>query len=155
MHWVDVCVWFGVCVQAKISLHRPTAWSQAISQSIDFSQLSASRETRTILSYFFIFSNCSFFCQFIKSPSKSTCVVPAWTLTSENASFWVFASRWTHQRTSDHKRCLSFWNACKWSLACVDLSESSFGAIQGGRGREKRARMSWQACGCSCTRASC
>ena len=37
------------------------------------------------------------------STSKSTCVVPAWTLTSrsENASFGVCASQWSHQLTSD------------------------------------------------------
>ena len=46
----------------------------------------------------------------------------------ENASFWglcklVIAS-------TDPKN--TFENACKWSLACVDLSEGSFGAIQEG-----------------------
>ena len=54
------------------------------------------------------------------STSKSTCVVPAWTLTSENASFGVCESQRSHQLTSDPKKCF-FGNACV-------VSESSFGA---------------------------
>ena len=50
-----------------------------------------------------------------RSTSKSTCVVLAWTLTSENASFGVCASRWSHQLTSDPKRCLLFWKCLQWS----------------------------------------
>ena len=59
-----------------------------------------------------------------RSTSKSTCVVLAWTLTSENASFALCASRWSHQLTSDPKSCLLFWKY----LQCRVMSESSFGA---------------------------
>ena len=55
------------------------------------------------------------------STSKSTCVVPAWTLTLENASFGVRASRWSHQPTSEPRDVYFFESACEWSLACVDL----------------------------------
>ena len=48
-----------------------------------------------------------------RSTSKTTCVVPAWTLTWENASFGFCASRWSHQLTSDPKRCLLFWSCPK------------------------------------------
>ena len=61
------------------------------------------------------------------STSKFTCVVPAWTLTSGSAFFWglckpVIAPTdlWPQE------------TPCKWSLACLDLSKSSFGAIQEG-----------------------
>ena len=67
-----------------------------------------------------------------RSTSKSTCVVPAWTLTSENASLGVSASQWRNQLTFDPKRCLLFWKCMQWSLACMGLSESSFSAIQEG-----------------------
>ena len=48
-----------------------------------------------------------------RSISKSTCVVPAWTLTSENAFFWVCASRWSSDMTSSG--VYLFWKCLQWS----------------------------------------
>ena len=67
-----------------------------------------------------------------RSTSKSTCVVPAWTLTSENASFGVCASRWWHQLTSDPKRCLLFWKCLQWScLTAVSVPAFVIGGLRG------------------------
>ena len=59
-----------------------------------------------------------------RSASKSTCVVPVWALTSENASFRVSASRWSHQLTFWPQEMFTFLDM----LAMV-VSESSFGAF--------------------------
>ena len=58
--WADVGLWVAVGFLAKISLHRPTCkttfarftQSQAISQSISFSSLSAQWEIRLFFSFF-------------------------------------------------------------------------------------------------------
>ena len=105
--WANVALWVAVCFLAKISLHRPTfkprlhAWHgyrQSLSQ-FAFSSLSDQWVNRTSFS-FFIFRNSllykitiSFTMVIKRSPvgesagggrstSKSTCVVPAWTLTA-------------------------------------------------------------------------
>ena len=49
------------------------------------------------------------------STSKSTCVVPSWSLTSGNASFGDCGSRWSHQLISDPKKYLLFWKCLQWS----------------------------------------
>ena len=65
----------------------------------------------------------------VRSTSKSwaTCVVAEWTLTSENASFGVRASPWSHQLTSDPKRCLLSWKCMQSgdSLAWTCLKADS------------------------------
>ena len=145
--WADVGLWVAVCVLAKFSFRRPTTTfacltqSRAISQSIGFT-IRSMRDTNKF-HFFFIF-RVSFFIYIItvsftmvikispgeeyagggRSTLKPTCVVPAWTLTSENASFGVCASWWSRQLTSDRKIYLLFWKC----LQCRVVSESSFGA---------------------------
>ena len=75
------------------------------------------------------------------STSKSTCVVPAWTLTSENASFGVCASRWSHQLTSDTKRCLLF-RKCYQRLCLKAVSMPAF-VIGGLRGSTTTSGSCW------------
>ena len=134
--WADDGFWVAVCFLAKISLYRHTCKTtfarltqpQAISQSIAFSSLSDQWQIRL----FFIFRN-SFLYKITvsftmvnkrspggesagggRSTSKSTCEVPAWTLTAfgdwpastvskfsagVNSDFWV----WLYQLTFDHR----------------------------------------------------
>ena len=57
-------------------------------------------------------------------------VVPAWTLTSENASFGVCASWWSHQLTSDPKSCLLFWKCLQCScLKAVSVPTFVIGGL--------------------------
>ena len=86
------------------------------------------------------------------STSKSTCVdlVPAWTLTSEKASFGVRASRWLHQLTFDPKKYLLFWKCMQMVARLHGLVWKQFQCHPGGC-----VRLLWEACVASCTRASC
>ena len=53
------------------------------------------------------------------------------SMQAEASFFWVRASRGSHQLNPDPKRCLLFEKkACKSSLPGMDLSESTFRAIQ-------------------------
>ena len=106
--WADVGLWVAVCFLAKICLHRPTCKttfvrltpSQAISQSFRvFIPFRSMRDTNKFhfffhFSKFFLYKITISFTRVIKrspggestddgrSTSKSTCVVPAWTLTA-------------------------------------------------------------------------
>ena len=85
-----------------------------------------------------------------QSTSNSTCVVLAWTLTSENASFGVRARWWLHQLTSDPKRCFLFWKCLQMVGRLRGLVWKQIRCHPGGH-----VRLSWKPCGASCTRASC
>ena len=167
--WADVGLWVAVCVLAKISLRRPKTTfarltqSQAISQSKAFSSLSM-RDTNKFHFFFHFFE--TLFYHFLYHGDQMF-------------SWWIIC-RWRAVKfemhlcssgmNSDLRECC-FWGLCKPVIASTDLwpqemftfwkcmqmvahlhglVRKQFQCHPGGR-----LRLSWGACGASCTRASC
>ena len=131
-----------MCVLAKNSLRRPATTfarltqSRAISRSIVFSSLPDQWEIRTSFALLFYFQTL-FYCFPYHGDCRWLVVNFKIHLCSSGINsdlgecfLWGLCKRWSHQLTSDPNKCLLFLKMHACSLACVDLSESSFGAIQ-------------------------
>ena len=166
--WADVGLWVAVWVFAKISFRRPMTTfarltqSQAISKSIPFSSLSDRWKIRTSFTFFHFFGTpFSYNNRFLyhgdpagesaggrRSTSKSTCGVPAWTLTSENASFGVCASEWSHQTDlwpQDLQMFTFFGSACDcrvWNFAIVPVPTFIIGGLWGSTATNALVKLS-------------
>ena len=144
--WADVGLWAAVCCLAKMSLLRPKTTfarltqSQAISQSIVFNhfQINERYKRASLFSFF----ETLFYTHLPiplpwwskrsaggrRSTSKSTCVVPAWTLTAFGNRSASSLSKFSDRENSDLGNG-SFWvkihdsehvDRCSWNIREFD-----------------------------------